>query len=124
MAAEHTATRPTRQLLLRLPLLPINPDHRIDYEAADPSLLVQLADDAETVVNTISLGLSALGTILAHAASEVGSEISSDTIEAIGWFLAESSDTSATLLSLIAACRHHTADYTPPELQPAPLARF
>lgn len=124
MAAEHTFTRPTRQLLLRLPLLPTTPDHRIDYVAADPALLVQLADDAETVVNTISLGLSALGTILAHAASEVGSEIGSDTIEAIGWYLAESSDASATRLSLIAASRHHTAGYTPPEPQSAPLARF
>ena len=124
MAAEHTTTRPTRQLMLRLPLLPTTPNHRIDYEAADPALLVRLADDAETVVNTISMGLSALGTILAHAASEVGSEISSDTIEAIGWYIAESSETSATLLSLIAACRHYTADYVPPAQQLAPLARF
>ena len=124
MAAEHAFTRPTRQLLLRLPLLPTTQDHRIDYEAADPALLVQLADDAETVVNTISLGLSALGTILAHAASEVGSEISSDTIEAIGWYIAESSDASATLHSLIAACRQHTADYAPPQPQPASLAKF
>ena len=124
MAADHTTTRPARQLLLRLPLLPITPDHRVDYEVADPALLVELADDAETVVNTISMGLSALGTILAHAASEVGSEIGSDTIEAIGWYIAESSDASATLLSLIAACRHHTADYAPPAPQPAPLAKF
>lgn len=124
MAADHTTTRPTRQLMLRLPLLPTTPDHRVDYEAADPALLVELADDAETVVNTISMGLSALGTILAHAASEVGSEIGSDTIEAIGWYIAESSDASATLLSLIAACRHHTADYSPPQPQLAPLTRF
>ena len=124
MAADHTTTRPTRQLMLRLPLLPTTPDHRVDYEAADPALLVELADDAETVVNTISMGLSALGTILAHAASEVGSEIGTDTIEAIGWYIAESSDASVTLLSLIAACRHHTADYAPPAPEPAPLARF
>ena len=124
MAADHTTTRPTRQLMLRLPLLPTTPDHRVDSEAADPALLVELADDAETVVNTISMGLSALGTILAHAASEVGSEIGTDTIEAIGWYIAESSETSATLLSLIAACRHHTADYVPPAQQLAPLARF
>ena len=124
MAAEHTLTRPTRELLLRLPLLPTTPNHRIDYEAADPALLVRLADDAETVVNTISMGLSALGTILAHAASEVGSEIGGDTIEAIGWYIAESSDASVTLLSLIAACRHHAADYAPPAPEPAPLARF
>ena len=47
MAAEHTFTRPTRELLLRLPLLPTTPDHRIDYEAADPALLLQLANRGE-----------------------------------------------------------------------------
>lgn len=124
MAAEHTFTRPIRQLLLRLPLLPTTLDHRIDYEAADSALLLQLADDAATVVNTINQGLSALGVILAHSACEIGSEIGSDTIEAIGWYIAESSDASATLLNLIAACRHHTADYSPPEPQQAPLASF
>ena len=40
--------RPTRQLLLRLPLLPTTPDYRIDYEAADPALLVQLAEHAKS----------------------------------------------------------------------------
>lgn len=124
MAAEPTSTRPTRDLLLQLPLLPVTPDHRIDYEAADPTMLVQLADNAETVINTINMGLSAVGTILAHAASEVGSEIGGDTIEALGWFIAETADVSASLLSLVMACRHHTADYAPPAQQPAPLTRF
>ena len=124
MAAEPIATRPIRDLLLQLPLLPTTPDHRIDYEAADPAMLVQLAENAETVINTINMGLSAVGTILAHAASEVGSEIGGDTIEALGWFIAETSDVSASLLSLVMACRHHTADYAPPALQPASLAKF
>lgn len=86
--------------------------------------LVQLAENAETVMNTINMGLSAVGTILAHAASEVGSEIGGDTIEALGWFIAETSDVSAALLSLVMACRHHTADYAPPKPQRAPIARF
>ena len=123
MTTEHTFTRPTRHLLMRLPLLPITHDHQIDYEAADPAMLVQLAENAETVINTINMGLSAVGTILAHAASEVGSEIGGDTIEALGWFIAETSDVSASLLSLVMACRHHTADYAPPALQPASLAK-
>ena len=80
MAEEPISTRPTRDLLLQLPLLPTTPNYRIDYEAADPALLVRLAENAETVVNTINMGLSAVGTILAHAASEVGSEIGGDTI--------------------------------------------
>lgn len=124
MAAEPISTRPTRDLLLQLPLLPTTPDHRIDYDAADPASLVQLAENAETVMNTINMGLSAVGTILAHAASEVGSEIGGDTIEALGWFIAETSDVSTALLSLVMACRHHTADYAPPKPQRAAIARF
>ena len=124
MAAEPISTRPMRELLLQLPLLPVTPDHRIDYDAADPASLVQLAENAQTVMNTINMGLSAVGTILAHAASEVGSEIGGDTIEALGWFVAETSDVSATLLSLVTACRHYTADYAPPKPQRAPIARF
>ena len=124
MAAEPITTRPTRDLLLQLPLLPTTSDHRIDYDAADPASLVQLAENAETVMNTINMGLSAVGTILAHAASEVGSEIGGDTIEALGWFIAETSDVSAALLSLVMACRHHTADYAPPKSQRTPMTRF
>ena len=124
MATETPSMRPMRELLLQLPLLPITPDHRIDYEAADADLLLELADKAETVMNTINLGLSAIGTILAHAASEVGSEIGGDTIEALGWFIAETSDVSASLLTLAMACRHYTADYAPPKPQQAPIARF
>ena len=47
MTAEPMSTRPMRELLLRLPLLPTTPDHRIDYEAADADLLLELADKAE-----------------------------------------------------------------------------
>ena len=124
MTAEPMSTRPMRELLLRLPLLPTTPDHRIDYEAADPALLMQLAENAETVMNTINLGLSAVGTILAHASPEVGSEISGYTIEALGWHIAESADAAAALLSLAHACRHYTADYTPPQPKKAPMVTF
>ena len=124
MTAEPISIRPMRELLLRLPLLPTTPDHRIDYEAADPALLMQLAENAETVMNTINLGLSAVGTILAHASPEVGSEISGYTIEALGWHIAESADAAAALLSLAHACRHYTTDYTPPQPQTAPRVTF
>ena len=124
MATEQPSTRPMRELLLQLPLLPITPDHRIDYEAADADLLLELADKAETVMNTINLGLSAVGTILAHASPEVGSEISGYTIEALGWHIAESADAAAALLSLAHACRHYTADYTPSQPKKAPMVTF
>lgn len=124
MATEPPSTRPMRELLLQLPLLPTTSDHRIDYEAADADLLLELADKAETVMNTINLGLSAVGTILAHASPEVGSEISGYTIEYLGWHIAESADVAAALLSLVHACRHHTADYTTPQPKKAPMVTF
>lgn len=124
VAADTIQTRPARELLLRLSLLPTSPDHRIDYEAANPEVLLALANSAETVIATFNHGLSAVGIILAHASPEVGSEIGSDTIESLGWFIGEASDMAASLLSLAQACRHHTADYSPPQPKKAPLVTF
>lgn len=124
MAADPIQTRPARELLLRLSLLPTATDHRIDYDAANPEVLLALADSAETVIATFNHGLSAMGIILAHASPEVGSEIGSDTIESLGWFIGEVADMAASLLSLAHACRHHTADYSPPQPKKAPMVMF
>lgn len=64
-------------------------------------------------MNTFQLGLSALGVILAHASPEVGSEIGSDTIEALGWFMAETADIASALPVLTRCCRHYTSNYAP-----------
>lgn len=117
-----TAMRPARDLLRQLPLLSVRPDQRIDYAAADAALLLHIADNADMLIGTINQGLSAMGTLLAHASPEVGSSIAGDTVESLGWFMAEVADVSATLLSLVAACRQHTVDYTPPQSRKAPAA--
>ena len=124
MGANVSTMRPARDLLHQLPLLPIQPDRSVDYEAADAALLLALAENGETVMNTIQQGLSALGVILAHASPDVGSEIGGDTIEALGWFMAETADITAALLVLTRACRHHTADYAPAKVEPASQAKF
>lgn len=124
MAADSIQTRPARELLLRLSLLPTASDHRIDYDAANPEVLLALADSAETVIATFNHGLSAMGIILAHASPEVGSEIGSDTIESLGWFIGEAADMAASLLSLARACRQHTTDYSPPQPKKAPMVMF
>ena len=116
--------RPARDLIHQLPLLPTRPDLSVDYEAADAALLLALAENGETVMNAFQQGLSALGVILAHASPEVGSEIGSDTIEALGWFMAETADIAAALLVLARACRHYTADYATAKAEPAPQAKF
>ena len=124
MAANISTMRPARDLLRQLPLLTTRPDFSVDYEAVDAALLLALAENGETVMNTFQQGLSALGVILAHASPEVGSEIGSDTIEALGWFMAETADIAAALLVLTRACRHYTADYTPAKVELAPQAKF
>ena len=118
MVAHVSTMRPARDLLHQLPLLPIRPDFSVDYEAADAALLLAVAENGETVMNAFQLGLSALGLILAHASPEVGSEIGSDTIEALGWFMAETADIASALLVLTRSCRHYTSDYAPAKVDP------
>ena len=124
MGPKISTMRPARDLIHQLPLLPTRPDLSVDYEAADAALLLALAENGETVMNAFQQGLSALGVILAHASREVGSEIGSDTIEALGWFMAETADIAAALLVLARACRHYTADYATAKAEPAPQAKF
>ncbi len=110
-ALEH---RPARRLLQLLPLLVATPGQVVSYPHVEPALLAQLADDADVLMSTLQMGLSAVGQLMAHAAPEVeDGTFSSDMVEALGWFLSEVSEISFTLMPLIASCRHHNADYAP-----------
>ena len=124
MGANVSTMRPARALLHQLPMLPTRPDLSVDYEAADAALLLALAENGETVMSVFLQGVSTLRVILAHASPEVGSEIGSDTIEALGWFMAETADIAAALLILTRACRHYTTDYVPAKVEPASRAKF
>ena len=111
-----------RDLLLQLPLLTARPGEAIQYEEADPFLLVQIAENAEVAMNTIHLGLSAVGQILARAAPEVETgEISSDATEALGWLLAELGDLRPRRFAspLHAAATPPTLRHQPPGQSPA-----
>jgi hypothetical protein len=112
-------------MLLQLPLLPVGPSLDIDYPAADPELLVELARNAEVVTQTIQLGLSAIGHLLACAGPEIeAGEIPSDLIEALGWTIAELGDFAATAHCLSVACRRHTSDYAPEIPRPVRNAKL
>jgi hypothetical protein len=107
--------RPARRLLQLLPLLVATPGQVVSYAHIEPALLAQLADDADVLMSTLQMGLSAVGQLMAHAAPEVeDGTFSSDMVEALGWFLSEVSEISFTLMPLVVACRHHNADYAPP----------
>lgn len=107
--------RPARRLLQLLPLLVATPGQVVSYAHVEPALLAQLADDADVLMSTLQMGLSAVGQLMAHAAPEVeDGTFSSDMVEALGWFMSEVSEISFTLMPLVVACRHHNADYAPP----------
>ena len=86
----HTALQPMRDLLRLLPQLPVSALGQPDFDAASPALLVQLAESAEVLHNTFNLGVVAIGQLLADASPEIDDgTVGQDTVEAIGWLLAE-----------------------------------
>ena len=103
-----------RRLFKCLPTLPVNSESAIDFQAADPALLVMLADDAQTTTRVIQQGVGAIGHLLAQSgvAIEEGS-ISADVVESLGYFLAEVSDLSIDCMVLACKCRRETVDYQP-----------
>lgn len=116
--------QPMRDLILQLPLLNVTSSLEIDYPAADADLLVQVADNAETAMHVVQLGLSVVGQLLVRAAPEVeAGEISGDSIAALGWLMSELGAFSATAFALASACRHFTSDYAPFESRRVPGAR-
>lgn len=113
------AIRPMRNILQCLPRLPITKAQEIDFPAADPAMLVALADDAEMMMRAIYSGLGAIGQLLANSALMIeDGTISADCIEALGWFQSEMADMAHHFMVLATHCRHETADYTPPGNKP------
>ena len=112
MTFKNEAQRPMRNLLTRLPQLPLTARKEIDFQAADPSLLVSLLDDAETTMNTIHQGVGAIGHLLAHSAVVIDDgTVGADSIESLGFLLAEISDMATSCMMLASRCRRETADY-------------
>lgn len=115
MNARTLAARPLRNLLTRLPLLPTTTEQQIDFPAADVHLLVAIRDDAETTIQVIHRGISAIGDLLSQSAVPIeDGTISADAVEALGHMLSEWGDVSAVLLTLAAKCRHETSDWIGP----------
>ena len=114
MGTRTEALRPMRDLLVRLPRLPMTRKQEIDFPAADPALLVAIAEDAETTMNVIHRGVGAIGHLLAHSAVVIeDGTISADCIENFGYLMAELGDMAAGCMTLATRCRRETSDYQP-----------
>lgn len=108
------AQRPMRDFLARLPLLNMTPTQEIDFPAADPNLLIVVAGDAETLMRVVHHGIGAIGHLLAHSAVVIeDGTVGSDSIENLGFLMAELGDLAAGCMTLAARCRRETHDFQP-----------
>jgi hypothetical protein len=98
--------RPTRSLMALLPRMAVGEDTRPNLDACDRVVLVQIAEAAELLQRVLQRGVAACGQLLAHASVQVETgELDQDTVEALGWLLAEMGDVSAACVELAAPCR-------------------
>lgn len=106
MNARALPLRPMRDLLHQLSRLPVGDDGVTDLRACGGSSLVAIAQDAETTLSTIHQGLGAIGHLLAHSAVPVeDGTIGADSLESLGFLMAELGDLAAACLTLAARCR-------------------
>jgi len=114
MNTRTDAHRPMRDLLKRLPQLPMTGRQEIDFPAADVSLLVAIGDDAQTTIQAIHHGIASIGLLLAHSAPVIeDGTVGADDVESIGYMLSELCTLAASLITLSAQCRRQTFDFAP-----------
>lgn len=113
----HTSHSKRHNALARvmrlLPLLPLKSSFEVDYEAADPDVLVEIAEQGELVLQHLAKGLRAVGSCLVYAANAVESEQDRIFVAELGRLTTELSELVSTLMPLVQACRYHTVDYEP-----------
>jgi hypothetical protein len=102
------ADRAMGALVDELPSLQMNENGAIDFTATPAVVLASIADKAQTTTAVIGLGLSAIGNLMACAAPEMeDGTISADTVEALGWLMAELGEMAAVCFVLATLCRQH-----------------
>jgi hypothetical protein len=99
-----------RELLGQLPLLRADVHGNLDLLESSPSLLLEIAENAEASAGAINLGMSAIGSLIAYSAPEIeDGTIGYDAVANIGWLFAELGAVSALCLQLSAQCRQARA---------------
>ena len=97
--------RPLHDFILLLPDLVVT-DGVIDFKTTPKETLRALAEHAETVMRTSNAGINSISQLLAHAAAGVeDGAISANSIEGVGWLLAELSELAALCDYMAACCR-------------------
>ena len=99
------AVHPMRDLLIQL--RKVQPEVTITGTTAIPHRLrAPMAESAETVMAVCQNGMAALGHLLAHSSPVIeDGTLGADSVEALGWLIAELGDMTAYCLVLAAECR-------------------
>ena len=117
--------RPMHDLLLLLPMLsivrgePTPAEHEaiapmIDWQGSEAAVVAAIATEAGRVSLAAAHGITAIGHLLTASAPEIElSDISAETVEAVGRVLAELGELAAVCGYLEASARHVTRDYEP-----------
>jgi hypothetical protein len=109
-----------RMLVEQLPRMTTCAAGDIDFANCSASLLANVAGNAETTAALMGRGLSAIGCLMAYAAVEIeDGSITSDSVEALGWLMAELGDIAAVCFVLAARCRQ--AMPAPPQATWTPI---
>lgn len=104
--ARSEVERPMRTLVQQLPGLAVGAGGDIDFANCPAALLASVAENAETTAALMGRGLSAVGCLMAYAAVEIeDGSITSDSVEALGWLMAELGDIAAVCFVLASHCR-------------------
>jgi len=86
-------------------------DQQVDYQATDPGVLAVIGTAAETTMNVLHRGIGSIGNLLAHSAVAIeDGSISADSIESLGYLMAELGALAAGCMVLSSQCRRETAD--------------
>ena len=117
--------RPLHDLMLLLPMLkivqedPTPTEHvaiapMIDWQGSEAAVVAAIATEAGRVSLAAAHGITAIGHLLTASAPEIElSDISAETVEAVGRVLAELGELAALCGYLEASARHVTRDYEP-----------
>jgi hypothetical protein len=104
--ARTVSQKPMRELLELLHRSV--PDHRCEFSLSTTEYSqAQLAASASTVMAVTNHGMAAIGHLLAHSAPVIeDGTIGADTVEALGWLLAELGDMAAYCMVLVVQNQH------------------
>jgi len=111
-ASMNIIRRPLRDLLRHLPSLPIGASGEPVWAAADPDLLVSLAESAELVLQIVHSGFAAIGLLQSHTSQQIeDGELKATHAAALGRLVVELGEVLAYAQALAVECRRYTADY-------------